>query len=229
MAEAKPLFTAHCGYESLKTFQMGRLIYDITVGFCDRFVNRRSRTHDQMVQAARSGVQNIAEGSADSGTSKKIEMKLTNIAFGSLHELKLDYEDFLRQRGLPLLTTPSPAMQRFKARRIATYDAFQEWVREELAAAREAGSAQALYERTRKKAAESVFASDHSALFMYLDDSEAVSLAILAASAALALLNMELPWLQKQKAAQGAAFIEEGGFTERLYHARRAARDGGGR
>ena len=74
----------------------------LTVVFCDRFVDKRSRTHDQMVQAARSGVQNIAEGSMASATSKKTELKLTNVARASLEELLLDYEDFLRQRGLPL-------------------------------------------------------------------------------------------------------------------------------
>ncbi len=75
---------------------------DITVRFCDRYIEKRSRTHDQMVQAARSGVQNIAEGSQASGTSKKIELKLTNVARASLEELKLDYEDFVRQRGVAL-------------------------------------------------------------------------------------------------------------------------------
>ncbi len=91
---------AHGGYRKLKSFQVAQLIYDVTVRFCDRYIDRRSRTHDQMVQAARSGVQNIAEGSMASGTSKKTELKLTNVARASLEELKLDYEDFLRQRGL---------------------------------------------------------------------------------------------------------------------------------
>jgi four helix bundle suffix protein len=78
------------------------MVYDATVIFCDRFVDRRSRTHDQMVQAARSGVQNIAEGSMASATSKKSELKLTGVARASLEELLLDYEDFLRQRGRKL-------------------------------------------------------------------------------------------------------------------------------
>ena len=90
------------GYRELRSFQVTTVIYDATVSFCDRFVDKRSRTHDQMVQAARSGVQNIAEGSLASGTSKKTELKLTNVARASLGELKLDYEDFLRQRGLPI-------------------------------------------------------------------------------------------------------------------------------
>lgn len=73
------LIPIHGGYRKLVTFQLARLIFDITIRFCDRFVGKRSRTHDQMVQAARSGVQNIAEGSQASGTSKKTEIKLTNV------------------------------------------------------------------------------------------------------------------------------------------------------
>jgi four helix bundle suffix protein len=68
----EPLIGKHGGYRKLKTFQLGQLIYDVTVRFCDRYIDKRSRTHDQMVQAARSGVQNIAEGSQASGTSKSI-------------------------------------------------------------------------------------------------------------------------------------------------------------
>jgi len=86
----------------LRSFQTAQAAYDGTVIFCDRFVDRRSRTRDQMVQAARSGVQNIAEGSMASATSRKMELKLTAVARASLEELLLDYEDFLRQRGLRL-------------------------------------------------------------------------------------------------------------------------------
>lgn len=93
------LIPKHGGYRKLKSFQLAQLVYDVTVRFCDKYIDRRSRTHDQMVQAARSGVQNIAEGSQASATSKKTELKLTQVARASLEELKLDYEDFLRQRG----------------------------------------------------------------------------------------------------------------------------------
>jgi four helix bundle protein len=75
------------------------VIYDATVSFCDRFVDNRSRTRDQMVQAARSGRQNIAEGSRAAATSSQTELRLVNVARASLDELLLDYEDFLRQRG----------------------------------------------------------------------------------------------------------------------------------
>src|SRR5947209_17637896 len=100
MPEKELLIPKHGGYRRLKSFQVAQLIYDMTVRFCDRYIEKRSRTHDQMVQAARSGVQNIAEGSQASGTSKKMELKLTNVARASLEELRLDYEDYLRQRGL---------------------------------------------------------------------------------------------------------------------------------
>jgi four helix bundle protein len=90
----------HGSFRKLRSFQSAQLAYDGTVIFCDRFINKRFRTHDQMVQAARSGVQNIAEGSLASATSKETEIKLTNVARASLGELPLDYEDFLRQRGL---------------------------------------------------------------------------------------------------------------------------------
>jgi four helix bundle suffix protein len=86
----------HGGYENLLSFQKARIIYDGTVTFCDRFVERHSRTRDQMTQAARSGKQNILEASQASGTSKETEIKLTNVARASLEELLEDYRDYLR-------------------------------------------------------------------------------------------------------------------------------------
>lgn len=90
------------GYRELRSFQTATLIYDGTVSFCRRFVDGRSRTHDQMVQAARSGRQNIAEGNRAGAVSSKSELHLTNVARASLEELLLDFEDFLRQNDLPL-------------------------------------------------------------------------------------------------------------------------------
>jgi restriction system protein len=87
------------GYRRLRSFQVATVIYDATVAFCDRFVDRRSRTRDQMIQAARSGRQNIAEGSRASGSSSQTEIRLVGVARASLDELLLDYEDFLRQSG----------------------------------------------------------------------------------------------------------------------------------
>ena len=113
------LIPKYGGYRKLRSFQTAQLVYDGTVAFCNRFVDKRSRTHDQMVQAARSGVQNIAEGSMASATSKKTELKLTGVARASLEELLLDFEDFLRQRRLRIWSKDSPealaARNRFRA------------------------------------------------------------------------------------------------------------------
>ena len=87
------------GYRQLHSFQVTTVIYDATVSFCARFVDSRSRTRDQMVQAARSGRQNIAEGSRASATSSQTELRLVNVARASLDELLLDFEDYLRQNG----------------------------------------------------------------------------------------------------------------------------------
>jgi four helix bundle suffix protein len=87
----------HGGYEELRAYVKSQIVYDATVRFCDRFIDAKFRTHDQMVQAARSGNKNIAEGSRISGTSKEAELKLTNVARASLEELLGDYTDYLRQ------------------------------------------------------------------------------------------------------------------------------------
>jgi restriction system protein len=105
----------HGGYRRLRSFQVTEIIYDGTVSFCDRFVGKRSRTHDQMVQAARSGRQNIAEGSRASATSSQTELRLVNVARASLDELLLDYEDFLRQRGLQAWRKDDPQAREVRA------------------------------------------------------------------------------------------------------------------
>ena len=92
--ESPQLIPPHGGYRGLQSYQMAEIVYDATVVFCDRFISKRSRTHDQMVQAARSGKQNIAEGCMASGTSKKFELKLIGVARASLEELLLDFQDF---------------------------------------------------------------------------------------------------------------------------------------
>ena len=128
MGEA--LIPKHGGYRKLRSFQVARLVYDVTVRFCDRYINTRSRTHDQMVQAHASGVQNIAEGSQASGTSKKMELKLTNVARASLEELRRDYEDFLRQRNLRVWDRADPRRQALIDRRCSSADEVAAWVRE---------------------------------------------------------------------------------------------------
>ena len=208
------LIPKHGGYRHLKSFQVAQLVYDVTVRFCDRYVDRFSRTRDQMVQAARSGVQNIAEGSEASATSKKTELKLTQVARASLEELRLDYEDFLRHRGLPMLEPGHPALMRFKARRCRTLAEVQQWVAEEHA---------------RKP-------DTHGPPRTGTDDQHAggvpvgegpcssLSAACLAANGALSLLNLACYFLDRQVERLALDFENQGGFTERLYRVRSSKR-----
>lgn len=118
----------HGGYEDLLSFQKARIVYDGTVWFCTRYLERRDRTNDQMVQAARSGKQNILEGSQASGTSKATEIKLINVARASLEELLEDYRDFLRVRGLPLWPKDSREatfVRKLGARRDVSYESYR--------------------------------------------------------------------------------------------------------
>ncbi|MGH7846778.1 MAG: four helix bundle protein [Candidatus Binatia bacterium] len=130
------LIGPHGGYRELKSYQNSEIVYDATVAFCDRFVSRYSRTHDQMVQAARSGKQNIAEGSMASGTSKKTELKLVGVARASLEELLLDYQDFLRQRGLAVWGKDDPTAQAVRKLAYAghkSYTTYRPYVEEKTA------------------------------------------------------------------------------------------------
>ena len=122
------LITPHGGYRKLKCFQIAQLVYDLTVRFVELFVDRKSRTCDQMVQAARSGTQNIAEGSQAAAGSKKTEIKLTCVARASLEELKLDYEDFLRQRGLPCWSKDDPRRQKLVNARCQNLQELRDWI-----------------------------------------------------------------------------------------------------
>lgn len=201
--EREPLIPKHGGYRNLKSFQIARLVYDVTVRFCDRYISKRSRTHDQMVQAARSGVQNIAEGSMASGTSKKFELKLTNVARASLEELRLDYEDFLRQRRLTIWNRDDPRRDALIEKKCKTVDEVAQWIQE---VHEESGH----HEQTRP--------SSKSAVSTRTTYSE------IAANAALTLIAVASSLLDRQIAVQARAFEEEGGFTERLYRIRQQAR-----
>jgi four helix bundle suffix protein len=162
---------------------MAEIIYDATVAFCDRFISPRSRTHDQMVQAARSGKQNIAEGSMGSGTSSKGELKLVGVARASLEELLLDCEDFLRQRELALWGKDHPrakAVRKLAYKENKSYKTYQSYIEE--------GSPET--------AANALICVIHQANY---------------------LLDQQMRRLEQQ-------FLHEGGFTERLYRTRRAAR-----
>ncbi len=225
MDERERLVPAHGGYRRLKSFQVAQLAYDVTVRFCERYVDKYSRTRDQMVQAARSGVQNIAEGSQASGTSKKTELKLTNVARASLEELRLDYEDYLRQRGLAQWPPTHSALTRFKARRCATLEEVRQWVVEERQRARTRTD-----EQGHSRTGQSV--NVRAGLCWSVSASSVPSPSVptsseLVANAALSLLNLACFLLNKQIAAQEKAFIEHGGFTERLYRVRSARRRSG--
>jgi four helix bundle suffix protein len=200
--EPEPLLPKHGGYRKLKRFQLAQLCYDVAVRFCDRYIDPKSRTHDQMVQAARSGVQNIAEGSQASGTSKKFELKLTNVGRASLEELRLDSEDFLRQRHLPLRPETDARRKALVARRCTTANAVAHWVREVHQLHGLNGS---LKPSVRPMGSISSIKSTYPEI---------------AANAALILIGVAFALLERQIEAQAAAFAEEGGFAERLHRIR---------
>jgi len=178
------LIPPHGGYAELQSYKMAEIAYDATVVFCNRFINIRSRTHDQMVQAARSGKQNIAEGSMASGTSKKTELKLVGIARASLEELLLDFKDFLRQKELPL------------------------WGKDH----QEAQSVRKLCYQKDKS---------YTTYKPYIEQSSPET----AANTMVCVIHQANYLLDQQLRALEKAFLEEGGFTERLYKSRLEARN----
>jgi len=153
-----------------------------------------------------------AEGSQASGTSKKSELKLTNVARASLEELRLDYEDFLRQRGLPLWPPDHPALLRFKARRCTTMEQVRILAEEEHGRSRTDTDKQG-HDGPRDS---SVPVRDRPC--------PSVGSSTLVANAMLSLLNLCCHLLDRQLAAQAQAFETEGGFTERLYRIRQQKR-----
>lgn len=170
----------------MKSYQTTEIIYDFTVEFCERYMtyktNKSYRTYDQMVQAARSGKQNIAKGSSASGTSKKTELKLIGVARASLEELLLDYEDFLRQHSLTLWSKES--VEARKVRDLA-------------------------YKSNRSyKTYETYMASPE-----------------IAANCAVCLIHQANYLLDCQLKALEKEFLEKGGFTEKLYNARKIYRN----
>lgn len=251
--EREPLIPRHGGYRKLKSFQIAQLVYDVTVRFCDRYVDKRSRTQDQMVQAARSGVQNIAEGSQASGTSKKTELKLTNVARASLEELRLDYEDFLRQRRLGVWPRDDPRRKALVARRCATADEVAMWVKE--AARNKRQIRQNSQNRQNggngrdgrdgqngqngqngqdgrdglngRDGQKSLPAPSRPSISSISSISSIQSIyAGISANAALVLIGVTMALLDRQIASQAEAFETEGGFTERLYRVRQDRRRG---
>jgi four helix bundle suffix protein len=214
------LMPVHGGYRHLKSFQVAQLVYDVTVRFCERYVEHRSRTRDQMVQAARSGVQNIAEGSQASGTSKKTEIKLTNVARASLEELRLDYEDFLRQRRLALWPREDPRRAELIGRRPANADAVARWARD-VRTWQGGGPGGRCGVGGREARGPGSLSSTRSTSST---EPTASTYAEISANGALALIAVACSLLSRQLASLERAFVEQGGFTERLYRVRSARR-----
>jgi four helix bundle suffix protein len=200
MAKGEQLIPKHGGYRKLKSFQIAQIIYDVTVRFVERYIDKCSRTRDQMVQAARSSVQNIAEGSQASGTSRKTELKLTNVARSSLEELRLDYEDFLRQRNLPLWEKTYSRRQALVAYRPAGADDVASWIKQ-------------IYENGRKNPSIKSISSIPS------------TYSEISANAALVLVGVASTLLDRQLSSQAKSFEQQGGFTERLYRIRKQTKN----
>lgn len=199
MSEASPLLP-HGGYEHLRAYKVAEVVYDATVVFCDRFIEKSSRTHDQMVQAARSGVRNISEGSGAAATSKKSEMLLTNVARASLSdELLKDYRSFLIQRGLSLWDKDSP-------KALAMRERLKQDVVADLPPVREG--------RTRL--------TGLTGLVEFVREADAE----ISANAMVCAVNQAAYLLRRLVERQGRDFVEKGGFTESLYEARTQARAG---
>ena len=191
------LIQSHGVYRKLRSFQTAQQVYDATVVFCKRFVDPRSRTRDQMVQAARSGVQNIAEGSMASATSKKTELKLTGVARASLEELLLDYEDFLRQRGLRIWDKNSREALAVRGKRLTAKSDRSD----------------------RSDQSDGSDGSDASDPYCI-----ATAPPEIAANTLICLINQASYLLGRQLQTLEQQFLSEGGFTERLYRQRTSHR-----
>jgi four helix bundle suffix protein len=206
--EGESLIPPHGGYRKLKSFQMAELCFDVTVRFCNRYIDKYSRTRDQMVQAARSGTQNIVEGSAASGTSKKIELKLTDAARFSLEELRRDYRDFLRQRGFKEWSYNDPLRQELIDARCTNAEEVAEWVRK-------------VYRRSRQPVLNGLNGKGGRN-----GQSRTPTYAEIAANAALVLAAVACSLLDRQLASLAKRFVEKGGFTERMHRIRSQHRSG---
>ena len=118
------IIPAHGGYRKLMSYQMATIVADYTHNFIPRYIDQKSRTRDQMEQAARSGKQNIVEGSMASGTSKKTELKLLGVSRASFEELLADYEDFLRQNNLSIWPKSHPEVLKIRKLVYTSYKSY---------------------------------------------------------------------------------------------------------
>jgi four helix bundle suffix protein len=190
------------GYRDTCSFQTATIIYDATYWFCEKFVDSRSRTVDQMIQAARSGQQNIAEGSRAAATSSQTELRLLNTARSSLEELLLDYEDYLRHRHLPKWEPDSP----------------------EAMAVRQVPRDFRRNNGNPSNPSDLTDLTDHERWALYsrwLDHKEPA----VRANAILCLINQANYLLDKQITALEEAFVTEGGYSEQLATARLVHRE----
>ncbi|HPB29824.1 MAG TPA: four helix bundle suffix domain-containing protein [Candidatus Sumerlaeota bacterium] len=198
MSDDGGILLQHGGYEKLRAYVVAEAVYDATVVFCNRFIDKRSRTHDQMVQAARSGVRNISEGSGAAATSRKTEIKLTNVARASLNdELLKDYKSFLIQNGLRVWHKDSPEAQ-----------AMRERLRHDLAP------------NLPPAMPGKIQLTGLAGLASFVGQAEAEP----AANAMLCAINQAAYLLRRLIEQQGREFLERGGFSERLYATRVNAR-----
>jgi four helix bundle suffix protein len=188
------------GYRQLASFQTATLIYDATVWFCEKFIDRFSRTSDQMVQAARSGRQNIAEGSRAGATSSQTELRLVNVARSSLEELLLDFEDYLRHRRLTRWDSNGPDAK--AVRQVA-------WGQ------KDDRSDQA--ERTQRTDLTQLTDDQRWGMYsQWLDHSDSA----VRANAMICLIHQANYLLDQQLDALESQFINEGGYSEQLATAR---------
>jgi restriction system protein len=186
------------GYRTTCSFQTATLIYDATYWFCEKFLDARSRTVDQMVQAARSGRQNIAEGSRAAGTSSQTELRLLNVARASLEELLLDFEDYLRHRRLAAWA--SDAAEALAVRRVPLR-----------------------FKEKQNDQSDLTDLSDQERWALYAGWLEHANPAV-RANAVICLIHQANYLLDQQIAALEKAFITEGGYSEQLAAARLAHR-----
>jgi four helix bundle suffix protein len=202
MEQSQPdsVLLPHGGYRKLRSYKVAQIVYDATVVFCRRFYANDRRMTDQMVQAARSGVRNISEGSGAVATSRKTELKLTNVARSSLSdELLRDYESFLTQNG------------------------FRIWPKD-------SRESRAMRTRLAQDQARSLPPNKPGVIRLTglfgLADFVNKAAPELAGNAMLCAVNQAVYLLKRQMESQSEEFLEKGGFTENLYAARMKRRSG---
>ncbi len=193
-------FLPHGGYRNLRSYVVAEAFYDATVVFCRRFYKHDRRMADQMVQAARSGVRNISEGSGAAATSRKSEMKLTNVALASLRdELLADYESFLFQKGLRVW--PKESREALAARKRLQHNCIDNLPPPPPGGTRLTGLA---------------------GLAAFMEQAEPET----AANVMLCAVHQACYLLRRQIESQGRIFVKEGGFSENLYRTRHGTRRG---